>query len=463
MSSLRFERRSTFAAPVDRLFAWHEAPGALPRLMPPWETARVAHTDGHIRPGAQVQVRLKLGPLWLPWDARHTKLEPPHLFQDIQERGPFAEWIHDHRFTAVDDGHAELHDDVTYRIRFGALGRIAGGGIVRAKLDRMFDFRHRVLARDLARHAQLDRRLRVAVTGSSGLVGEALCAFLSTGGHEVLRLVRREPRADGEVRWDPATGDVDRAALEGLDAVVHLAGESIADRRWTAAQKERIASSRVEATRRLADACASLDAPPGVFVCASGVGVYGPTDGGDVVDESAPRDESTFLGRVARDWEDAAATIEEHGVRRVSLRIGVVLSPRGGALAKYVPLTLFGGAGPAGPGTQRVSWISLDDLIGVIHRSLFDTSFAGALNVVAPEPIAQRDFMATLARVLRRPSFLPAPAFAVRALLGERAGALVLDDLAVRPTRLLDAGFDWHDADLETALRHVLGRVTPSS
>lgn len=459
MSTECYERRATFAAPIDRLFAWHEAPGALARLMPPWETAHVAHADGHIEPGARVCVRLHLGPLRLPWDARHTRLERPHLFEDVQERGPFAEWVHAHRFTAVDDSHTELHDDVRYRIRFGALGRLVAGRLVRSKLERMFGYRHRVLARDVARHARTDRVLRVGVSGASGLVGRALCGFLTTGGHEVVRLVRRPARADDEARWDPATGAVDLARLEGLDALVHLAGESIAEHRWTHARKERIASSRIDGTALLADALGRLDAPPGVFVCASGIGVYGPTDGERVVDESAPVDDRTFLGRVAVRWEAAAARVEEHGVRRVSLRLGVVLDPRGGALAKLVPLTLVGAAGPVGGGRQRISWISLDDVLGAIHTALVDPALSGPVNVVAPEPVPQREFMATLARVLRRPAFVPTPAAAVRLALGERAGSLVLDDLAVRPGRLRDAGFSWHDADLEPALRHVLGRV----
>ncbi len=455
----RYERRATFAAAQDNLFAWHEAPGALERLMPPWENARVVRRDAGLEPGVRVHVRLKLGPFWLPWDAEHVALDRPHAFEDIQARGPFKTWHHTHRFTAIDDAHTELHDDVRYELHGGALGRLAGGAIVRAKLERMFAFRHRVLTRDLARHANTTTRLRIGVTGSSGLIGEALCAFLTTGGHSVVRLVRRAARGDDEVPWDPARGVDDPARLEGLDGFVHLAGEPISAPRWSEARRRAIDESRGPATERLVDVLAGLDAPPRAFIAASGIGAYRRTDDGAVRDESSPIDSSTFLGGVAARWEAAAARIEAVGSRRVSLRLGVVLSPRGGALARLLPPTLWAFGGRLGAGTQRWSWVSLDDVLGAIHHALIDDDLHGPVNVVAPAPTAQIDVARTLARVVRRPAVLPVPAGALRARLGERAGPLVLDDLAVRPTRLLEAGFVWQDADLEGALRHMLGRV----
>jgi len=297
----------------------------------------------------------------------------------------------------------------------------------------------------------------VAVTGSSGLVGTALLPALAAGGHGALRVLRRGPAAAGEraVHWDPAAGRIDAGALEGVDAVVHLAGESVAAR-WTAARKARIRESRVGSTALLAGALARLARPPRVLVAASATGWYGDRGDETLIEASAPG--TGFLADVCREWEAAAAPATAAGLRVVHLRIGLVLSRRGGALPRLLAPFLLGLGGPIGSGAQWVSWIALDDLVGVILHALERDALRGPVNAVAPRPVTNRELARTLARVLRRPAFLPFPALAARLLLGEMADALLLASARVLPTRLTASGYAFEHPELDGALRAELGR-----
>jgi hypothetical protein len=298
--------------------------------------------------------------------------------------------------------------------------------------------------------------MRIAVTGSSGLVGTALVRALRAGGHDVRRLVRRAARAEDEVSWLPDTGLLDGAPLEGVEGVVHLAGESLAAGRWTAARKERLRQSRIEPTRLLSSRLAGLASKPRVLVSASAVGYYG--DRGDEwLDETTPA-ASDFLGRLAADWEAATAPAAEAGIRVVALRLGVVLSPHGGALGRLLLPFRIGVGGRLGPGTQYMSWIAVDDLVAAVGRLLADSSLAGPVNAVAPAPVTNAELTRVLARVLRRPTLAPVPAFALRLGLGEMAEAALLASQRARPARLLAAGFRFRFPELEPALRHLLGR-----
>lgn len=298
--------------------------------------------------------------------------------------------------------------------------------------------------------------MKIAVTGSSGLVGSSLVPFLKAGGHEVRRLVRRAPHAPDERRWDPAGGALDPAALEGLDAVVHLAGESIASGRWTAARKRRILESRAAGTRALAEALARQARRPRALVCASAIGYYG--DRGDErLDESSARG-SLFLSEVCEAWERAADPARAAGIRVVHLRLGVVLSPAGGALAKMLPPFRLGLGGRLGSGRQVMSWIAIDDVVGAFWRALERDDLSGPVNAVAPAPVDNATFTRVLGRVLGRPTVFPVPAFAARLALGQMADELLLASARVEPRALLASGFAFEHPDLEGALRHVLGR-----
>ena len=302
--------------------------------------------------------------------------------------------------------------------------------------------------------------MRVAVSGSTGLVGSEVVTVLSAAGHEVVRLVRRMP-APGEtsaLRWDPVNGEVDSAGLEGLDAVVHLAGENIASGRWSDARKAVIRDSRVNGTRLLCEALAGLARPPKTLVCASAIGIYGDRGEDALTEESPPA--AGFLPGICREWEGASGPAARKGIRVVTLRIGMVLSPRGGALSRMLPLFRAGLGGVIGGGRQYVSWVALDDLPLILLHALRRGDLSGPVNAVAPRPVTNREFTETLGKVLSRPTPLPVPAFALRlAVGGEMADALLLASARVLPRRLEETGYSFRFPELGAALRHLLGKV----
>ena len=299
--------------------------------------------------------------------------------------------------------------------------------------------------------------MKILVSGSTGLIGSALVPFLTSGGHSVVRLIRTETRpGQAAVYWDPAAGKIDSSALEGLDAVVHLAGENIAARRWTPAQKARIRDSRVQGTRLLAQSLARLQQPPTVMVCASAIGFYGDRGTEDLTEKSAPG--SGFLTYTCLAWEAAAQPASEKDIRVVNLRLGVVLSPRGGALAKMLLPFRLGVGGKIGSGRQYMSWIGIDDVVGAIHYALTTDELHGPVNAVAPNPVTNLEFTKTLGRVLSRPTIFPMPAFAARLAFGEMADELLLASTRVKPARLQNSGYYFRHPRLEDALRHLLGK-----
>ncbi len=296
----------------------------------------------------------------------------------------------------------------------------------------------------------------MAVTGSHGLIGSALCDRLTRAGHDVVRLVRSEP-APGDIEWDPRAGRIDPGALAGIDAVVNLAGPGIGDHRWTDDYKREIRDSRVQATALIAQAIAATPGGgPSVLLSASGIDYYGDHEAEDL-DESSPAG-TTFLARLCRDWEDATGPAESAGTRVVHLRSGVVLSAAGGALRKLLPLFKLGIGGRFGNGRQWVSWISIDDELGAIEH-LLTSEVHGPANLTAPEPVTNAELARTLGRVLHRPAVIPVPKFGPSLVAGgEAAEALLYAGRRVLPRVLLADGYNFAHPDLETALRAVLGR-----
>ena len=293
--------------------------------------------------------------------------------------------------------------------------------------------------------------MRVLVSGASGLVGKALCAALVSDGHEVITL-GRGPGSD--VRWDIDADDLDLTAIGTLDAVVHLAGESVAGARWTAARKARIRDSRVKGTRLLVDRLCRLDSRPSVFLSASGIGYYGDCEDREV-DETAPRG-GGFLAGVCEEWEAASQPLVDAGVRVVRCRLGMVLAPQGGALAKMLPAFRMGLGGRLGNGRQGVSWVSLRDVVAILGFAVRSEALSGPVNVVAPGPVTNQAFTRALGRACGRPTWSPAPAWLLKLVLGEMAEELLLGGAMVKPTRLQDAGFDFQDTDLDATLRRLL-------
>ncbi len=299
--------------------------------------------------------------------------------------------------------------------------------------------------------------MKILVTGSTGLIGSALVNFLADQGHEIKRLVRTQPTSgEDEIHWSPDSGSIEKASLEGLDAVVHLAGENLATGRWTADKKARIRDSRVKGTRLLCESLSHLTQPPKALVCSSAIGYYG--NRGDAVVNEGAFSGSGFLADVCHEWEAATGSASEAGIRVVNLRIGVVLSLAGGALARMLPPFRMGFGGKLGNGKQYISWIALDDAVGVINHVLTQDGLHGPVNTVTPQAVTNSEFTKTLGRVLKRPTLFGMPAFMVRSVFGEMADETLLASTRVEPTRLVETAYEYHYPELEGTLRHLLGK-----
>ncbi|MBZ5503521.1 MAG: TIGR01777 family oxidoreductase [Acidobacteriia bacterium] len=297
--------------------------------------------------------------------------------------------------------------------------------------------------------------MKILISGASGFVGQALVTALRAEGHTVARLVRPGGvLSPGDVSWNPMSATSDVSAMEGADAVVNLSGASIAAGRWTSQRKAILRSSRIDCTRVLVDTLLRLQRKPRVFLSASAIGYYGDR-GGEVLTEASPWG-TDFLALLARDWEGEAIRAEHGGIRTVILRFGLILSAHGGALPKMLLPFKFGAGGRFGRGQQWMSWIELQDSLGIIRAAIADDRFSGPLNVVAPHPLRNVEFTRIVAAALRRPAIFPAPAFALRLLLGEMAGPLLLASQRVRPERLLSLGYQFRCDDLATTLRALL-------
>ena len=452
MAELLVTRRSHLPAPPERVWAWHRRPGAFERLVPPWERVEVIARDPRgIVDGAEVALRVQLGPLPLTWVARHEVPNPGQGFVDTQLRGPFAAFRHERRFEADGEGGCWLTDEIRATPPFGPLGAVAEPHL-RRTLERMLRWRHRILLDDLG--APEVTPMRIAITGATGLVATALAPMLTAAGHEVVPVSRRQ--LPGGIQWAPERGHLDPEPFEGLDAVLHLAGANIAGARWSPERKRLLRESRVGPTQLLARTLAVLDRPPRVLLSASAIGIYG--DGADrQLDEGTPPGDD-FLGELGAEWEAAAAPARDAGIRVVHPRFGLVMTPAGGLLERILPIFRLALGGRLGDGRQWMSWVAIDDVLGACLHALADDHLAGPVNVVAPAPVTNDAFTRTLARVLGRPAILPAPASALRLAFGEMADALLLAGQRVEPRALAESGYRFRQPDLEDALRHLLGR-----
>ena len=494
MPTLRYASRMPH--PREALFAWHDRAGALPRLLPPWESASLVRHDppvhaGVVRSviddGTELVIRLRKGPITIDWLAHHDHYRPGHRFRDTQRSGPFASWVHTHRTVSTGTQHgrasSELVDDILFSLPGGVVGNTIGAPIITRDLDRQFRWRHMRTRRDLDRHAPFagQPRRRILMGGASGLIGTQLAAFLTTGGHTVDRLVRRpltntdNTPASVAVRggrlhqWSPmedASDALDQDAIDQADAVIHLGGLNVATIPWNANTRAAIHDSRVRSTRLLARRIAASPTPPKTLVLASAIGYYGHRPGEVVTEESAPGD--GFLASVVQDWEHAAQPAIDAGCRVVLARIGIVLSPKGGALGKLLPIAKLGLGGRLGEGTQHWAWIGLDDTVGALYHLLMTESASGAYNVVAPDAddtlarggATQATIARELSMILGRPSLMNVPAWALRARFGrEMANETVLKDIRASAARLTDTGFTFLTPDVPAAIRWELGRV----
>jgi uncharacterized protein (TIGR01777 family) len=448
---MTFQCSAVVEAPLEEVFDWHTRPGALTRLMPPWQPISVVAETSSLRDGQTV-----LGfPGGVRWVAQHQagRYDPPHRFADELTSFPLRtalRWQHTHEFRRAGETSTEVADAVETNVPA-------------RWLRRTFAYRYRELAGDLAAHtwarSYRAEPLRVAVTGASGLIGTALTAFLTSGGHQVVRLVRHPATGPNERRWRPEAPDL--GLLDGIDAVIHLAGASIGGR-FTAERKRLIRASRIEPTAalsRVAALSAAAGRGPACFISASAIGIYGVNRGDEILTETSASGDG-FLAGVVRDWEAATVPAQEAGVRVVQVRTGLVQSPRGGTLRLLLPLFELGLGGRLGSGRQWMSWIGIDDLVDIYYRAAVDPGLSGPVNAVAPDPVRNADYTAALAGVLRRPAAVPVPSFGPRLLLGpEGAEELAGASQRVHPERLLTARHAFRHPLVEPALRHLLGRT----
>jgi len=437
-------------APIENVFAWYSRPGAFSRLAAPWVPLELRTEANSLEDGTAV---LDL-PGGLRWVAQHDRgaFLPGRRFVDeavtVGLRSAVSAvlpWRHIHEFEPLGGSRTQVRDTIETPVP----GRF---------LAELIAYRHRQLIGDLAAHRRAaDHGMNastVAITGAAGLVGNALAAFLSTGGHRVIRLVRGEPIHSGERNWEP--DDPDPAALEDVDAVIHLAGATIAGR-FTQRHKELIASSRIEPTRLLSRAAASAGVR--TFVSASAVGYYGKNRGDETLTEtSSPPSAADFLSNVVARWEQAALAGGGAGTRVVTVRTGIVQSPRGGTLKLLLPLFRAGLGGRLGPGTQWLPWIGIDDLVDIYHRCLWDLSLSGPLNAVAPGVVRNAEYTRALAQAVHRPAVAPVPSFAPALLLGrEGAEGLAMASQRVSPATLLGRKHVFRTPSIDSALGHLLG------
>lgn len=454
-----YQKRSTIGCEAESLYQWHARDGAFERLAPPWQRIQLVSPSVSIELGSTVHVRLKQGPIWRDWIAEIVENLPSRSFTDRQVEGPFAKWEHRHEFKDMENGVSELVDSVHYTAPFGRTGTSVAGGHIKSKLERVFRYRHAITRNDmdcLARYAE-HPRLKILITGGYGLIGSKLRAFLRAQGHQVASL-SRSPKLN-DVRWRPDCGEVDLEGLEGFDAVVHLAGESLASGRWNSRRKEAIWSSRVDGTRLLVESLAKTRRPPRIFICASGVGYYG--DRGDtILSESDCRGDG-FLAKLCAAWEGEASKASRFAKQVAYLRTGVVLDAGGGALAKMHLPFLLGLGGPFGNGKQWMSWISMEDWIGGLYSIMMNEE-SGPFNLVAPEPVVNESFVRKLGCVLNRPAIARVPASLLSLGLGDFAKEGLLSSARAKPERLHLIGYRFLYPDIGDALRFTLGYPKPN-
>ncbi|MBW1636346.1 MAG: NAD-dependent epimerase/dehydratase family protein, partial [Deltaproteobacteria bacterium] len=364
-----FVYQSQYPCPAEYLYRYHAMPGALERLLPPWERNSVVSRQGNISPGSQVKLKMHAGPFPFYFQAHHVEDNPGVMFRDIQEKGPFTSWSHTHLFHDTASG-SLLQDKIEYTLPGHRFLPSLIKNHVEKQLVRSFHYRSHTLTGDIALHQRCSHTpLKILVTGASGVLGKRLLPLLTTGGHTVYTLVRRRPEKNrNEIFWDPEKDFLFKSDLPEIDGVIHLAGEPIGLKRWNVESKRRVLESRVKGTRLLADTLAAMSQPPKVLLSASAIGYYG-NCGKRFTDETSPAGKD-FISSVCSQWENSAQPAIDAGIRTVLLRMGVSMTPGGGALKRILSTSPLGFIRYFGSGEQYISWISDDDLISAMHHAL---------------------------------------------------------------------------------------------
>lgn len=439
---------------VEKLFRYHERPGVLRRLTPPWVNAEVLREPENIHAGSSAVIRLKKIGVKLDWVARHTEYEKNSFFKDAQLKGPFRFWQHNHYFKDISPGSSKLTDFVEYDLPLSGLLDIAAGRLVRKELERMFRYRHSVIKNDLSIIEKYDVPVKkILISGSGGVIGRELTTLLRMMGHQVYKLIRRKSGRDDEIVYEPYSGYFSDS-LEGFDIVIHLAGDPIGKGRWTDNKKKVIRESRINTTRFLVERIKQLKRPPEVFFSASAIGYY--CDRGETeVDEESEKG-SSFISDLCWDWEKEASKMKDT-CRTVMGRFGVVLTLKGGALKEYYDFYKFGFGFKIDSGEQWISWISLDDALYSVLECIFNKNIRGAVNIVSDSPVRQKDFAETLGRFMKRPILFKLPASFISGLFGQKGKEILLEGCKVTPLKLKEQKHRFFCNDLKSAFTHHMG------
>ncbi len=455
---MHFNRSSLLEHTPNTVYAWHEKPGAFFRLIPPWEDVEVIAPPKGIELGAEVVTKMKIGPIHVNWVGRHDVVEPGKIFCDEMIEGPFSKWRHRHIFEN-ENGQCRLTDSIEYELPLGRVANYLGNSFAKEKLRRLFEYRHTILKNDLALQTRYKHQPKnILITGSTGLIGTALTPLLKNLGHNITHLARHPlPQStDRCLIWNFRDPIKLREMIDSpIDAVIHLAGESIAEKRWNTDQKKKILESRKKSTQLLSEAICKLDTKPSSFLCGSASGFY-QESATSIWTESSPPG-NTFLSKVCQEWEDSCSPLRDQKIRTVNLRTGIVLSPKSGALKKMLFSFNKGVGAPLGSGNQFWSWISLDDMLGLIVHCLETESISGPINAVSPNPLTNREFSEILARVLNKPLMPAVPTTLLRMIAGEMADELLLASRRLNPKAALETGYEFFFPTLESALFHQLG------
>lgn len=437
MGTISIVKQIALPFSASEVFAWHMRPCALERMIPPWDRTEILHITGSVStPNSQVYLRIRFGPFSHQFIVEHTDFKRGESFTDRQVKGPFRSWVHTHRVIPRSDQTCEWEDQLKITLPFWM-----PKFLIRKKLERMLDWRHRRLVNELTigkRYSQ--GPLKILISGSHGLVGKEMVAFLRSQGHEVWKLHRKlSTREHNVIAWDPNNARFSLLDFENFDAVIHLAGKNIASKFWTKKIKHELFTSRARDTWLLSQLLSRLKKPPKVVISASAVGFYG--DRGEEVLTEASRKGEGFLSEVCQKWEEALDATQHKGVRVVQSRFGIILSQKGGMLRKLIPIFRLGLGAILGRGEQKISWITLDDVIYGLYHTLHTSTLAGPVNFTAPTAETNRSFSKILAKSLNRPLFLRIPAPILRLLFGQMAQEMFLSSTHAYPEKLLDSHF----------------------
>ncbi|MBC8000122.1 MAG: TIGR01777 family protein, partial [Leptolyngbya sp.] len=452
----KFVYRSEIDCPVETLFDWHMRNRAFERLTPPWLEVAVKGSGNKLEEGFEVQLTVRKFGVPMELAFKITEFATNQIFVDEQTKGPFMFWKHQHIFEKHGDSSCAMHDDIRFGLPLHVASEPLMQGFMDSDFQRMFRYRHDILKGDLAAYMRnSDKpRKKVLITGSHGMLGSALVNYLSTQGHQVSRLVRSNEDVKGtsEIVWDASRVDppdtlVKRLNVERFDAVIHLAGANIAEKAWTHDRKALIKNSRVESTKRLAKLLAYLNEPPQVVLSASGANFY-ESDLAAESTEGSPAGRG-FLSEVCKAWESALQPARDAQIRCVNLRMGVILSPDGGALQKMLTPFSLGLGGQIGSGSQSMSWVSLDDAVQAIEHCMLTEKIDGPVNVTSPNYVTNKQFTQAMEQVIGMPENFKVPSALVNVMFGQMGKECLLEGVKAVPEKLIASGYIFRHQKIE--------------